>query len=221
MTRVLVLRPEPAAGRTVERARSLGLEAIAVPLFEIEPVTWQVPEPASYDGVLLTSASALRCGGDELQQLRGLKAYAVGSATADAARGAGFDVAATGDAGVDRLLGSIDPDLRLLHLCGEDRRAPTGPRQRIDALPVYRARPLDTPDLGQTSDAVALIHSPRAGRRFRELVSDRGSVSIAAISSAAAEACGSGWRTVEIAEQPNDEALLALAARLCNNHGQR
>ena len=60
-------------------------------------------------GCLLTSANAVRCGGEQLHSLRGLKAYAVGEATAEAAREAGFDIAATGDAGVDRLLGSIEP----------------------------------------------------------------------------------------------------------------
>ena len=33
MKRVLVLRPEPGASATVERARALGLDAVAVPLF--------------------------------------------------------------------------------------------------------------------------------------------------------------------------------------------
>jgi uroporphyrinogen-III synthase len=60
------------------------------------------------------------------------------------------------------------------------------------------------------------MHSRRAGRRFAELIEDRGSIAIAAISSAAAEAVGSGWETVESADQPTEEALLALAARLCN-----
>jgi uroporphyrinogen-III synthase len=64
---------------------------------------------------------------------------------------------------------------------------------------------------------VALIHSPRAGRRFTELVEDRSSISIAAISPAAAEAVGGGWKLVASAEHPTDDALLALAARLCNN----
>ena len=40
MRRVLVLRPEPGASATVERARRLGLDAVAIPLFEIEPVAW-------------------------------------------------------------------------------------------------------------------------------------------------------------------------------------
>ena len=78
--------------------------------------------------------------------MRGLKAYAVGDATAEAARDAGFDIAATGDAGVDRLLGSIEPDLKLLHLCGEDRREPEGAKQKITAVTVYRAKPVDAPD---------------------------------------------------------------------------
>jgi uroporphyrinogen-III synthase len=38
--------------------------------------------------------------------------------TAQAARDAGFGVASAGEAGVDRLLDSLEPDLKLLHLCG-------------------------------------------------------------------------------------------------------
>ena len=215
MTRLLVLRPEPGASATVERARAMGLDAIAIPLFEVEPVAWEAPEAGSFDGLLLTSANSVRLGGEGLKALRGLKTYAVGEATAEAAREAGFDVAATGDAGVDRLLGSIEPDLKLLHLCGADRREPREPRQQITAVAVYRARPVAA-DLSAAKDCVALIHSPRAGRRFAELVSDRGSVAIAAISQAAADAAGDGWRSVEVAAEPNDEALLALAARLCD-----
>jgi uroporphyrinogen-III synthase len=49
------------------------------------------------------------------------------------------------------------------------------------------------------------------------LVKERDSIAIAAISNAAADATGNGWKSVEAAEHPNDDALLALAARLCNN----
>jgi uroporphyrinogen-III synthase len=48
-------------------------------------------------------------------------------------------------------------------------------------------------------------------------VRERASTSIAAISPAGVEAVGSGWAMVESATEPNDEALLALAARLCKN----
>ncbi len=63
MTRVLVLRPEPAASATVSEARKRGLDVIAVPLFEIESVDWRAPNLHDFDGILLTSANALRFGG--------------------------------------------------------------------------------------------------------------------------------------------------------------
>ena len=214
MMRVLVLRPEPGASATVERARALGLDAVAVPLFEIEPVDWEAPDGDAFDGLLLTSANAV----DRVaEQLRALPVYAVGEATAAAARSAGLTVRAVGDSGVDALLASIEPHLRLLHLCGEDRRPPVDARQRITPIPVYRAKAVERPDLSAARGAVALIHSPRASRRFAQLVPARGSTAIAAISPAAAEAVGPGWSAVESASEPKDEALLALAARLCNN----
>jgi uroporphyrinogen-III synthase len=73
-----------------------------------------------------------------------------------------------------------------------------------------------SPDLSAAAGSIALIHSPRAGRRFAELVSDRASVAIAAISAVTAAAAGDGWKSVETADRPSDEGLLALAARLCN-----
>lgn len=220
MKRVLVLRPEPGASVTVERARQRGIQAVALPLFEVEPIGWGAPEASSFDGLLLTSANAVRCAGDQLKDLRGLQVYAVGPSTAEAAREAGFDIASTGEAGVDRLLASIDPELRLLHLSGEDRRPPEGAKQRITVISVYRSRARKNVDLDSARDKVALIHSPRAGRRFAELVDasglDRNTIAIAAISTEAAGAVGDGWAAVEAAEAPNDDALLALTERLCN-----
>jgi uroporphyrinogen-III synthase len=217
MRRVLVLRPEPGASATTERARRRGLDAVAVALFKIEPVAWRVPAAASFDGLLLTSANAVRHGGAGLQSLRQLPVFAVGEATAQAARDAGFVIAASGGAGIDELLASIEGDLRLLHLTGEDRREPAGSAQRVAPIIVYRAKPVAAPDLDNLKGCVALIHSPRAGGRFAELVEDRATISIAAISPAAAEASGTGWKAVEAAERPDDDALLALAERLCNN----
>lgn len=217
MRRVAVLRPEPGASATVNRAGELGLDAFAIPLFEVEPLEWEAPEAADFDALLVTSANAVRHAGAKLEALRGLPVYAVGAATAEAAREGGFDIAATGDSGVDRLLGSIKADVRLLHLCGEDRREPIEARQRITSIPVYRAKAVENPDTSEVHGCIALIHSPRAGRRLAELVAEKAGVSLAAISAPAAEAAGGGWRAVDVAESPCDEALLALAASLCNN----
>jgi uroporphyrinogen-III synthase len=201
----------------VAKARERGVEAIAVPLFEVESVDWQAPDPELFDGLLLTSANSVRHAGDQLQGLRRLNVYAVGEATAEAARKAGFQISVTGTSGVEQLLGSTAADLKLLHLCGENRKEAPEVTQRIARVVVYRSRPVEAPDLAVASGTVALVHSPRAGRRFDELMVDRRSISIAAISPAAAEAVGAGWHKVAIAARPTDDALLALAATLCNN----
>jgi len=226
MKPLVVLRPEPGASATSAAARECGLEPLSLPLFRIEPVAWEAPEPSRFDGLLLTSANAVRCSGEGLQALRGLKAYAVGEATAEAAREAGFDIASTGDAGVERLLSSLEPDLELLHLCGENRKDAPDVRQRVTAIPVYRATAIDdVTGLDRIEGAVVLVHSPRAGSRLAELAREQGvdisRTVLAAISADAGAATGEGWQGVEIADEPRDAALLALAARLCNNPPQQ
>jgi uroporphyrinogen-III synthase len=198
----------------------MGLEAIGMPLFKIEPIDWQTPEPAGFDGLLLTSANAVRQAGDQLMGLRGLRAFAVGEATAQAAREAGFDIASTGNAGVERLLGSIESDLKLLHLCGEHRTAVEA-KQAITAVPVYRSTELPRPEgLDELGAQTAAVHSPRAGKRLGDLLDQAGinrrTIRIAAISQAAGAAAGAGWEACEAAETPDDDALLSLAARLCD-----
>lgn len=215
MRRLLVLRPEPGASATVKRARERGLDAAAAPLFEIEAIPWQAPDSGGFDALLLTSANAVRCGGAQLEKFLSLPVYAVGEMTSQAARERGFAIAATGNLGVDRLIDCIPQNLNLLHLGGEHRRAPSD-RSGIAFIPVYRASEVEHPDLRLAKGAVMLIHSPRAGHRLSELLKDRGDVLIAAISPTAAEAVGTGWEAVEAAKEPSDDALLALAARLCN-----
>ena len=119
---------------------------------------------------------------------------------------------------MDELLASLAPESRLLHLCGEDRRAPHLPEQQISCVAVYRARAMEVPDgLHGLRDQVAAVHSPRAAKRLAELVpeGDRANIRIAAISQAAGDAAGPGWAAVGIAAVPTDSALLALAVRLC------
>jgi uroporphyrinogen-III synthase len=220
MRRLIILRPEPGAGATVESAKAMGLEALAIPLFKIEPLEWQAPDPSGFNGLLLTSANAVRQAGGKLETLRGLRTYAVGEATCNAARDAGFDIASTGDAGVERLLGSIASELKLLHLCGEHRTAVEA-KQAITAVPVYRSAELPpSADFAGIAGQTVAVHSPRAAKRLAELVDqagiDRATIRIAAISDTAASAAGPGWDACEAADNPTDRALLALAARLCD-----
>lgn len=220
MKEVAIIRPEPAASETQSRAAELGLSAIVCPLFETEALAWKAPANGEFDGLLLTSANAPRLAGPEIAGLRLIPAFCVGAATARAAREQGLVIAAIGSGGVDDLLQQVPTDRRLLHLCGEDRIAPSSPHHIIPVL-VYRSKPTEPPDPSVLNGTITLVHSPRAGRRLTDLA-ERGSVNpativCAAISPAGAEAVGTGWRHVAIAGQPSDEALLALAAKLCKS----
>jgi uroporphyrinogen-III synthase len=187
-------------------------------LFKVEAVDWEAPEPGGFDGLLLTSANAIRHGGEAVQQLRALKAYCVGEATAEAARAAGFDIAASGDRGVERLLGSIEPGRKLLHLAGEHRTEFDASSHSLTCITVYRSAALPAPDLTGVEGNIVLLHSARAAGRFAELTEglDRSTIALAAISEAVAHAAGQGWRDVQAARSPDDSALLALARAMCD-----
>ena len=212
MSLVVILRPEPGASATLARAAAAGIEAVAIPLFALRPVEWVAPPANGYDALLLTSANAVRCGRDQLAGLSALPTYCVGEATAVAARAKGFAVAGTGAEDAAALVELVPKGLRLLHLAGRDHRAIPG----VTSIVVYDSAVIDSPPLLEAlSGGVAMVHSPRAGARLAELVEARGNIAIAAISEAAALACGSGWREVAAISAPGDGALLALAAALC------
>ena len=212
MSKVVILRPEPGASATLARAEAAGIDAMAIPLFAVAPIEWNVPDADDFDALLLTSANAVRHGGIQLAALSSLPAYCVGAATAAAAQQAGLGIADIGKGDAAELGRRLPSELRLLHLTGRNHRA------MPDAVEVavYASMAIDPPPaLDALKNGVAMVHSPRAGARLAELISDRGEIAIAAISPAAAAACGEGWRLVESIEAPVDGALLELAAALC------
>ncbi|MGN6375458.1 MAG: uroporphyrinogen-III synthase [Sphingomonas sp.] len=224
MTRpVAVLRPQPGNSETVARLLAAGLTPIAMPLFEVRPVAWTAPDPAAHDALLLTSANAVRAGGEDLGRLVVLPVLAVGEATAAAARAAGLTVVMTGDAGAEALAKQAQAEGfgRVLHLGGRERHLAEGGAV-TRAITVYASEPLEIArsQLAALEGTVTLVHSARAGRRIGALLDaatvGRGSVRLAAISTAAAVAAGQGWATVAAAPMPNDDALVALARRLAD-----
>ena len=215
---VLILRPEPGASATAARARAMGLTALLSPLFEVRPRPWAPPQPGMHDAILFTSAHAPRLGGEGLARFHEHPVYAVGEATAEAARRAGFcDVrAGDGDGAALLALAAADGVRRALHLCGRDHRLPVDPRVAVEHRVVYAAEAVDAP-LEVPEEAVALLHSPRAAALFALRVGARGRVRVAAISPAAADAAGEGWAAKAVAPRPRDEALLEVARALCQD----
>jgi uroporphyrinogen-III synthase len=214
---VLILRPEPGAAATARRALALGFKPIICPLFDVSPVTWDVPDPARFDAVMMTSAQAARLGGAQLAHYTSLPLYAVGAATADAARDAGFENvhAAEGDSAALLSLFARAGHQRILHLAGEHHRVPHTTldiTKRIVYAATAIAPPPALPDV-----KIILVHSPRAGARLAELITvpNRSSRTLIAISAATAQVGGVGWAAIHIAPSPNDDALLACAVQAC------
>ncbi|MGI8931900.1 MAG: uroporphyrinogen-III synthase, partial [Sphingomicrobium sp.] len=201
MKKLVLLRPEPGLSASAERARALGLEVIAAPLFRVEQVEWSAPDPTAYDALLLTSANALRHGGAGLQEIKHLPVHAVGATTADAARDAGFTVASVGEGGVDELLARLPTGLHLLHLAGHDRY-PVAGRHRIEVRTVYRSIDIADPGLPSLDGLVVAVHSARAGGRLADLAHSRDLAAIAAISAEAARGCGEGWGSIGVRQRP-------------------
>lgn len=214
--KLLILRPQPGTDATAARVRAAGHTPLMMPLFAVEPVDWEAPAAANYDNLLLTSANAVRQAGANLALYRDLPLYAVGQNTADAARQAGFEIAHIGDAGVDALLQKLN-DRRLLWLTGEDHVEPEAdPTVRLDRYIVYRSAAITlSPDFVETTQSAdhVLLHSPRAASHFGDLLTEhhieRNAISIAALSPNIAQAAGSGWKSVRVAPQPTDAALLS------------
>ena len=221
---VIVLRPQPGCAATVAAARALGLDAVASPMFEMQPVDWSAPDPADFDAIIAGSANAFRHGGEGLAALTNLPVMAVGESTAAAAREAGFTVEATGQGGLQSMLDATSGPMRLLRLAGETRVElfpPVG--LTIEERVVYRAEPQSLTDSAAAAlpcGAIALLHSGEAARRFAEectrLGIPLGTVSAAVLAPRIADALGTGWRRVDVAPEVTDGALLALAKDMCH-----
>lgn len=212
--KLLILRPEPGASETAARAREMGLDPVVAPLFVIRPIGGPAEAAADYDAVLITSANGAR---HAPAGLTALPCFAVGERTAAAAREAGFADVRTGpsDGAAAAGLMASSGVTRALHLCGRDHLTARAPGVAIEPRVVYCAEPAAAPRFA--GPAVALVHSPRAGARLAALAEDKAAIAVAAISASAAEAAGDGWAAKAVAAAPRDQALLELAAKLCNH----
>lgn len=203
----------------------MGLKPVVAPLFTLRPMDWEPPDPAGFDAVLMTSANAARLAGAGLHRFVHVPCHAVGEASADAAADAGFHDVRTGPHdGMAAVAAAIRAGhKRLFHPSGRERTSLNVPGVVIQAVAVYASDAVATlPGRACeaiTAGAVVLVHSPRAGNVLDGLSRDagvsRGQAVLAAISRSAAQAAGIGWWAIEAASRPRDDALLELAAELC------
>jgi uroporphyrinogen-III synthase len=209
--RLLVTRPN--ADATAERLRRLGHHVTCLPLMAFEPLPWQADAP---DAVMLTSPQAARC----IETLWPVPVYAVGGATAAAARAAGFADVRDGGGTVQALVDKVAADGigQILHLAGVDRTpVVVPPGLHIDTVIVYRARLL--PMAGLPDVDMVLLYSARTAAHFAaecdRLAVARATVGLGVLSVAIATAAGPGWREIVTAAQPTEDALLAAIDTAC------
>jgi uroporphyrinogen-III synthase len=220
---VLALRPEPGLAATLDKARAMGLAITGHALSEIRALDWDCPDPANFDALLIGSANAFVHGGPNLARLTGLPVYAVGEATAAAARIAGFTVAMVGSGGLQGVLDAVPAPCHLLRIAGEEHVSLVPPPGVSFAEVIaYRSvmLPLDpVAALLASGEALVLLHAAASARHFAaecdRLGPARSGVTLAALGPRIADAAGAGWRAVHIAPQPDEASLLALARDVC------
>ena len=235
---VLITRPEAAARSLQQALEPLGYQTLIEPMLTIEQTGRISAVPNDVQALILTSAHAVAALGGEAN---GLLIFAVGHATAEAARRAGFANLLVGDgdgaALADLIKERCDPkNGRLLHLSGEVVRddlhralAEAGFDVQRDV--VYRA--LASQRLSNATvdawrqrqiDAV-LLFSPRTAGILVRLLHDHAlidhvdrTIAICLSEQTATPCRAIDWKDVCVAAQPNQKALIRAlegSIRIC------
>jgi uroporphyrinogen-III synthase len=104
--KIWITRAQPGAEATAERVRALGHEAIVAPLLAVKPLNDVDVDLRGVAALAFTSANGVRAFAD-LSGERSLRVFAVGAATAQAARAAGFKLVLSADGDVVALAEGI------------------------------------------------------------------------------------------------------------------
>ncbi len=238
--RVLITRPLADAEMLASRLGERGIAYLIEPLMEVLPVidndaaatlAWVDDRSVPARALLLTSANGVRFLAERLKR-RDVAVFAVGSATAEAARDAGFEIVEQADGDVESLanlvMRRVEPgDGKLLHIAGSvvagdlsgQLRAAGYEVQRLvlyraEAVPSLSAAAIDGFRSADISH-VALF-SPRTSMIFVDLVNraelaeTMGSVTALCLSPSVADAASLPFAARWIAATPDQEALLRL-----------
>ena len=237
--RVLVTRPVDASRRTAERLAAMGHQSVVLPLTQPEHHPDDVLEALHqpHSAIVLTSAEAvrvLRSLGDRLHPYLHQPVFAVGEATASAARDVGFASVEAAAGTAASMIDLLADRLRvltirhpLLYLAGTPR-APTleeGLTANAVSFVTIEAYAMTWTQMDEESLAAALdapvdailLYSRATAERFFDLLQTSrrldwlGSIRILCLSGNVAEAVPSSLQAaVAIAAQPDEDSLLSL-----------
>ncbi|MDQ2102896.1 uroporphyrinogen-III synthase [Azospirillum isscasi] len=235
---ILVTRPAEDSEPLAARLRGLGFRVSLEPMLEIRWLDGPEPDVGNVQALLFTSANGVR-GYARRTSRRDRPAYAVGDATATAAREAGFaqvesasgDVYALAALVRGRCTATAGP---LLHVAGTKLAGDLSGLLAEAGFSVLRETLYDAVPTERLSDGTAaalrtgtldavLFFSPRTARSFVRLVAEAGlidrcrTVDALCLSPAVAEAARTygelgvtPWQSVRVAPRPEQESLLGL-----------
>ncbi|MCP5366625.1 MAG: uroporphyrinogen-III synthase [Hyphomicrobiales bacterium] len=232
--RVLITRPHEDAAPLAARLAGLGVDSLTEPLLRIRFLPGPALDLAGVQALLVTSANGVRAFAAR-QDDRDVPAYAVGDASARAARDLGFARVYSAGGDVDSLADLVrrrlDPAAgALLHVAGSKvagdlagQLGDAGFEVRREVL--YRAE-TSTALSPQAAAALAggslhgvLLFSPRTAATFADLLARAGLQDACArlaaycLSAAVRERVASlPWRRLRMAARPDQDSLVALVA---------
>lgn len=223
--RVWVTRAQPGADATAARLRQMGVDPLTAPLTETRLLPPPMLDLAGVAALAFTSAAGVRAFA-HLAGAPPLPVYAVGLATATAAREAGFTEVAHADGdgwALARLIVATPPKGALLvpgaaELAFDLPGALAGAGVEARILPLYATAAIDPPPAAALSALASgalealLLHAPSAARALEAAAPANPDVAVLALSPACAPR-GAGWRVV-VAAAPRERDLLALLPTL-------
>ncbi|MSO89140.1 MAG: uroporphyrinogen-III synthase [Rhodospirillaceae bacterium] len=239
--RVLITRPREDAQSLAAVLGERGIEALVEPLLEIRLLSNAVVALDGVQAVLLTSANGARAFGG-LCDRRDVPIFAVGEATARAARALGFSSvhSAGGDVGDLARLAAARLDPRagaLLHVAGTEIAGDLsgilgGQGFSVRRAMLYEACPvsaLSKPAIAAIADGsldAALFFSPRTASAFVNLargadVAEKcATIDAICLSASVSKALeGLTWRSRRVADRPDQASLLACLQRSLKERG--
>jgi uroporphyrinogen-III synthase len=236
VTRALITRPVEDAQPLADALAAHGIEAVIEPLLTISALPTQLPPLDGVRALLFSSANGVRAFAAKSER-RDLAVFAVGPATAEAARAAGFTAIETAEGDAEALarlvVERLKPDEgRLIHVAGSTVTGDlagglAAQGYAIERIALYDAVPADALSARVADELAAgridwvLLFSPRTAAIFARLVRNAGRAdalklcTALCLSPAVAEAVSSlPWHRVRITTRPDQANLLALAENL-------
>jgi uroporphyrinogen-III synthase len=223
MRRVLVTRPEPGATRTLNALQAHGIDAVSIPLTEIQRLNFETPN-AEFDVLIITSQNAVVHGAVLLAQHKAKPVFAVGKRTAEVLQSLGHAKVewATTAQELLQMIIRCSPKTAL-YICGQTRRPEleTGlatakiPYQTVEVYSAARmrnVRQMLLAFLAGCSNPIILFYAPSAAEAFVIAMDGQYlpvSVRFLCMSAAISAQLPENWHmAVTLAGQPDDAAMI-------------